>query len=160
MWSVANGPASCLGLSFSSAKFERARCPTVQRDTAPDSSTCILPMWMRRSATVALPGRSWRAPCHPTRYSISTGRKKALEGFEIGFSQRGSMIHTMSKVPLRLPQTSRRVTVPRSHIGPHLLRQFHVLPALALAAVRWAHRIGTTVVGTSILTPQPPHQLA
>ena len=32
---------------------------------------------------------------------------------------------------------SRRVTVPRSHIGPHQLQQFHVLPAL-----RWQRRVG------------------
>ena len=94
-------------------------------------------------------GRSRQAPCHPTRYSISTGRKSS-RGFGNWVLQRGSMSRLQGS-PLAADLSPRD-----GPTEPHWPAPAPSVPCstrLALAAARWAHRIGTTIVGTSILRP-------
>ena len=146
--------ASVRGPPFFERGARAREAPTVQRDTAPDSPTCVLPMWMRRSATVAQPGRSWRVPSHPM--SIVGVYGSILPGdWKMGFLD--SRVHDGPHLPSPLAADLSPSANPTE---PHWPTPAPAVPCstrLALAAARWPHRIGTTAAGAEF--PNTPNCL-
>ena len=155
-WTRRDAPFLFADSPFFKVKSERAWCPTVQRDTASDSSTCILPMWMRRPATVVQLGDLGE---HPNAFTpVGTGRKAALECAKLvlGFSMSTMGSHFAS--PLR-----GRTLAARQPHGAALARTCSVgsmfyPPCAGSGALGSSHRHDNS--RHEHLTPQLPHQLA